>query len=163
MLALATRSKLRVHSSSYHPCCTVGRQGVRRFHSNRPPRRSSNLRHQAPSSALLRCKVAIVGERHAGALPAQRIHDPGQILPDRKQILVEPHPRRVGADALDQSRQIIRRKIAQRATIKCPLNNATPNRADRTRVQCCGTDIIFHPRRDSSPRKRLAKIPCLAT
>ena len=54
---------------------------------------------------------------HARALPPQCIHDPSEILAAREQVLVEPNPRRMRADALEQSRKIVRRHIGQGTTV----------------------------------------------
>ena len=124
--------------------------------------RLRKLRHQAAGGALLSGEVAVVCQRHAWGLPPQRIHDPSQILAAGEQVLVEPDPRRVRADALEQSRQILAREIRQRAKIERALDDRPEDRPDRPRVQRDGADVIFDPGLHRRLRNRLAQIPGFA-
>ncbi len=65
----------------------------------KPPRSIlPQLLHRPPSSARFSCQVAILRQRHTRALPAQRIHNPGEILSAGKQVQVEPDARGMPAD-----------------------------------------------------------------
>jgi hypothetical protein len=67
----------------------------------------AQLGHEASRGALFRRQIAIVRERHPRRLPPQRIHDAGEVLPAREQVLIESDPRRMRADPFEQPRHIL--------------------------------------------------------
>ncbi|ABQ71577.1 hypothetical protein Swit_4960 (plasmid) [Rhizorhabdus wittichii RW1] len=64
---------------------------------------SSNLGHEPTSGAMLGRQISIVGKRHSRRFPAQRIHDACKVFAAGEQVLVQPDPRGMGADALELS------------------------------------------------------------
>lgn len=111
------------------------------------------LFHQPSCGALLSSEVPVVGKRHSRRLPPQRIHNPGQILTAREQVLIEPDPRRVRADAFEQPGQIVGREIGQPAEMERTLDDRPEDRTNRSRMQRYATDVVFKGRAAERNRK----------
>src|SRR5690348_1221448 len=72
---------------------------------------------QPTGSPLLRSQIAIVEQRHARALPAQRVHDAGKILPAGEEVLIDPNPGRMRADLLELAGEGLGIEVAESAAL----------------------------------------------